>query len=762
MGNEAVVLHIGDILKEGTFSARILYITTDSISVCLLDTTKLDIRLLVLSDVLKRIQNGKMSVNENNDNSIVDTDSFSKYEKEVYERRRDIIGRIQSGYGPDYLRLMGKTSKPEIDDLIRQYRLSRTGILKIIRKFLQSGCRYSSLVPEKKTHKNQTEYSKKTGNPGKYGFSTQLVVDDEVKGYFDEAIGYLKSGRVKNLMQAYNFMNVQHFTTKGTLLSDGSFKAGELYSITQRPTYKQLYYYCRKHISKKELDTIKTSAMEVRNNKRLLLGSSLTGVSGPGDYLEGDAVEVDLSLISLQDAGRAVSRPIVYALRDVYTTAIVAISVGFDNNSVIGLTSLMLNLGDDKKEYCRRYGITLPDERLWPSNFIPSHIRVDRSSDFKSKEFERICNELNITRELVSGGTGSLKGFIEQWFHQIHSKLNASTENNGLIEKRFDSEHHKEAVLNITEFTGMLIQLVLAFNQKHLDDYRATKDMIEKHIDTTPVILWQYGCEKYGSPVPITDRKQYFYTLMRDGNAKLSRKGICFKGLYYINKDDDTLLSTMYKAQNKPFNMEIRYDPRDAGSVWYSENGTLYRANLIEDLPGNSDYKGMTFKEVDDYMFVKKKMNAEARQRNDQINADVFAIVDTAVKNAAEKHPTLNSTKGIREIREKEKQDVSRNNSITKRLEAETSDADKSVRLTEASETKEKASTVTSSSEEEKPEIEASVKFQRAIKKKSSSNAGSDNDTADGFTDNSKTSEETKSEPHDLSDDELLDLFTSL
>lgn len=761
MGNEPVVLHIGDILKEGTFSARILYITTDSISVCLLDTTKLDIRLLVLSDVLKRIQNGKMKLSENTSSSIVDTAKLSAYEKEIYDRNKKLIDAVTLEYGPDYLRLMGKGSKPLIKSLIRDSGLTKASVWAVIRKFLQSGLKYSSLLPEKRSF-TINSYSKKTGNPGKYGFSTQLVVDDEIKGYFDEAIGFLKSGRAKNLMQAYNFMNVQHFTTKGTLQPDGSFKAGELYPITQRPTYKQLYYYCKKHVSKKELDAIKTSAMEVRNNKRLLLGSSLTGVSGPGDYLEGDAVEVDLSLISLQDAGRAVSRPIVYALRDVYTTAIVAISVGFDNNSVIGLTSLMLNLGDDKKEYCRRYGITLPDERLWPSNFIPSHIRVDRGSDFKSKEFERICNELNITRELVSGGTGSLKGLIEQWFHQIHSKLNASTENNGLIEKRFDSEHHKEAVLNITEFTGMLIQLVLAFNQKHLDDYRATKDMIEKHIDTTPVILWQYGCEKHGSPVPITDRKQYFYTLMRDGNAKLSRKGICFKGLYYINKDDDTLLSTMYKAQNRPFNMEIRYDPRDAGSVWYSENGTLYRADLIEDLPGNFDYKGMTFKEVDDYMFVKKQMNAEARQRNDQINADVFAIVDTTVKNAAEKHPTLNSTKGIREIREQEKQDISRNNRITKRLEAATTDIDIPEKPTEASETEEKALAVTASSETGKSEIEASVKSQKASVKKSSANAGGNNDTSDQSADNSNPSKENTSEPHNLSDDELLDLFTSL
>lgn len=752
----STTLHVGDIIKEGPFSARIIYLMADSVSVCVLDKSKLDIRMLILSDVVKRIQNGSMTLVADDSNRVVDTAKLTAYERSVYERRLDIVRTIQNTYGPDYLGLMGKKTKPEIDSLMEKYNISRPAVLKIIRKFLQNGCRYSSLVPEKRLHKEEIKYAKKTGNPGKYGIVTQCIVDDHIKECFEEGIKFRKSGAAKNLKSAFNMINSRFFTKPGTYLSDGSYQPGELFPITERPTYDQFYYYCKKRLTPEELDAIKTSDMEVRNNKRLLLGSSLTGVSGPGDFLEGDAVEVDLSLISLVDAGRAVSRPIVYALRDVYTMAIVAISVGYDNNSIIGLTSLMLNLGDDKKEYCARYGITLPDERLWPSNFIPAHIRVDRGSDFKSKEFERICNELGITRELVSGGTGSLKGTIEQFFHQIHSKLNASTENNGLITKRFDSEHHKEAVLNITEFTGMLIQLVLAFNQKHMDNYRSTKDMIDKKIDTTPVFLWKYGCEKFGAPRPIADRKQYLYTLMRDGTAKLSRTGISFKGLFYIDKEDDTLLSTMYKVQNKAVPMDIRYDPRDAGSIYYSDNGIMHKADLIEELPGNADYKGMTFKEVEDYSFVKKQMNVNARQRNDQINADAFAIVDATVKNAAANHPTFNNTKDIRDIREHEKQDISRNNSITKRLEAEL-DADKPAELTEASESKEKIPADTSSSEPVKAENKASEKPRKVSKKKSDASSATD-DASSKIESNKSDS----SEPHELSDDELLDLFTSM
>lgn len=90
---------------------------------------------------------------------------------------------------------------------------------------------------------------------------------------------------------------------------------------------------------------------------------------------------------------------------------------------------------------------------MWQSNIIPRRLRVDRGSEFKSKEFNRICNELGIEKQIVPGASGSLKGIVEQSFHQMHSKQNPHLENYGLIEKRYDSNHHKEATLNIKQYT---------------------------------------------------------------------------------------------------------------------------------------------------------------------------------------------------------------------------------------------------------------------------------------------------------------------
>ena len=120
--------------------------------------------------------------------------------------------------------------------------------------------------------------------------------------------------------------------------------------------------------------------------------------------VEIDACEVDISLVSSLDNNKTIGRPIVYFMIDVYTRLILAVSVAFDNNSILGVTNLFINLSDDKKKYCAKYGIEYDNDKIWPSNIIPRRLRVDRGSEFKSKEFDRICNELGIEKQLVSGG----------------------------------------------------------------------------------------------------------------------------------------------------------------------------------------------------------------------------------------------------------------------------------------------------------------------------------------------------------------------
>lgn len=411
---------------------------------------------------------------------------------------------------------------------------------------------------------------------------------------------------------------------------------------------------------------IKTSSTEQRNDKRLIVSDSLNGVYGPGDMVEIDACEVDISLVSSIDKNKTIGRPIVYFMIDVYTRIILAVSVAFDNNSILGVTNLFINLSDDKKKYCSKYGIEYDNDKIWPSNIIPRRLRVDRGSEFKSKEFDRICNELGIEKQLVSGGSGSLKGTVEQSFHKMHSKQNVHLEDFGLIEKRHDSKHHIEATLNINQYTKMVINFVLTHNQQYNEGYPLTKEMIENNVKPIPSLLWEFGIKKYGNPRPIPIIEQYLYTLMTPINASISRKGISYKDLYYFSIEDKSLYKEMFNAGNKKVPFKARIDKRDVSQIYYIRDNQLIVAPLNEALAGNADYKGYTMKEYEDFRKYRKKLNAEGRIHNEELSALNYAINEGVVDSA--KKTFYSDKKDMRVNREIEKQIVSSEGKISTRL----------------------------------------------------------------------------------------------
>ena len=109
-------------------------------------------------------------------------------------------------------------------------------------------------------------------------------------------------------------MNLLHF--RKIDIVDGQ-PTINLLPITERPTFNQFYNYVRNNLTNQEKDLIKTSAREQRNDKRLITSDSLFGVQGPGDMVEIDACEADVSLVSMLDNNQTVGRPIVYFMVDV-------------------------------------------------------------------------------------------------------------------------------------------------------------------------------------------------------------------------------------------------------------------------------------------------------------------------------------------------------------------------------------------------------------------------------------------------------------
>lgn len=666
---ENVSISVYDILNTGGIRYRILYVKQNRVIGCRMDTTKLLLDYLMISDIQNNLAVGDWKIEEDEKSPLVDPTHLSEEAREKFNTYKQCMVDVTKTYGPTFLGLEGKGRKPEANEIMKKYGLSSFVFWKICRLYLQSGCKDSSLIDKRSAgfamKPTQYEYSKRVGRPTEYGTPNKVILNDEIKGYFDEAIKEYKKGRQTTYKGAYEDMLHKHYMVQKT---EENSIVWELFPVDQIPTMRQFYNYAEKKLSLEEKDAIRTSKQEQRNNKRLLLSDAMKGIQGPGDTVEVDALEADISLVSERDSEQTIGRGILYLMIDVWTRTILAMSVGFENNSVLACTDLLLNLADDKVEYAKKYGITF-DKHLWPSNIIPRRMRVDRGADFRSDKLENILNGLGIERMLAPAATGSLKGIVEQEFRQIQFNQNNIVENNGLIEKRHDSKHHREAKLTISDFTAMCINFVINHNQKYQQYYKLNKKMQDAHVEPIPIKLWEYGCKQYGAPRPIADKKQFYWNLLTPAKASLNREGIRWKNLYYLNTRDRQLMHEMYVQQRKVKKIDVRYDPRDIGCLYYMRDGELMKAPLNPDKFGNDGFEGMTYKEYMNYQHTKKEMDAKGKEHNRKVSIGERAANQQIVDSVQPVH--YSDTDNMREEREKEKQEHNRQNSITSRIDDE-------------------------------------------------------------------------------------------
>lgn len=678
------VIRIGSLIKleQKQDKYRIISLYNDVIVLCKCNSSKLEIIQLLKENLFDLYENSGCSI-ENDEEFIFDYNSLPIKAQEIFKKKKKVMNEVCEIYKPDFADLSNKKSKPEIKKILKENDMTVDSFWRTIKKYLQSGFKDYSLVDARYLGKNKGKKYSLTAKPGakpEFFDTTGVIKNAEIESYYEEALKDYKSGRQKTMRSAYDKMNLKHFSKIEIV---NGIETLVLLPESERPTMRQFRYYINTHITKEEMDKIKTSAQEQRNNKRLIVSDALKGVYGPGDMVEIDAVEADVSLVSELDHNKTIGRPINYFMVDVFTRCIVAISVAFDNNSMLGLTNLFLNLADNKKRYAEKFGIFFDNSDVWPSNFIPRRVRVDRGSDFKSKEFNRICIALGIEKHIVPGGSGSLKGVVEQSFHQMHSQQNVHLENYGLIEKRYDSKHHKEATLTIYEYTQMIINFVLFHNQQYDKEYNLTKEMIKNKIDPIPAKLWQYGVNKYGQPRPIPVLDQYLYDLMTPVKAKVSRRGISYKNLWYLPENDPKLVEQMFSAGTKKVPFEARIDKRDVGAIYYKRDNKLIYAPLNQMIAGNADYKGMTLKEYEDYKKAKALMDAKGRVHNEKLSAMLYSINESVVSIA--KKDNYSDDNMMRKNREEQKQLTSKENNIKQRLmskkDGDISDKTKNIKL---------------------------------------------------------------------------------
>lgn len=649
-----VFLHVGMRLRfpepEGDY--RVLNVSQEYVTLCKLDVSELDITMKPCRETLVSIAIGDVKVIEEYI-EVVDSRNISNKYRQDFEQRRRIMHKIENEYGPDFTGLLGKKSKPLLDKIVREEGVSKRTLWNWIRVYLQSGMSEAALLDKRTVQKGGRP--SKVNSAGKDG--------EKWAPYFDDMIELYKTGKGQYTVKAlYTLMLGRYFCE---FIVEDNRLAARLMPKGSYPSIWQFRRYLNSKITLDEKDVTKLGAMEQRNRHRILKGSAHTGVEGAYDVCEMDAWEADFAL--RDSKGRYVGRPVVYMIKDVATRMIIAVSVSFDNNSVVACTNCIANLAEDKTMLLEQYGIHGISPSLWLTGYKPRVIRIDNGADFISEELQHIFNMLAITPMYVSPGSGSLKGVVERSFRTINDTLKLMFAGYGHITTRHDSNHQREAVMDVEQFTKTIYNYVVMYNGCVNTGIAMTQDMIEKKVVQTPAMVMEYYLS-YSKPLRLPNGDAFLQVLLMEGIAKTSRRGLEFKGLIYFGENDQQLIADMYRLRTKKDNFPILYDPRNADLIYYVKDNQLIRVPLNLNYQEQKSFRNKTFKQVEDMFALQKETQKQEIASDLERQVTLYANTAITINQALTDNPNYSDTRDTREAREQAKQERSHNLALEGRI----------------------------------------------------------------------------------------------
>ena len=347
------------------------------------------------------------------------------------------------------------------------------------------------------------------------------------------------------------------------LLEDYVGSDGEIDS--DAPTWSQFRHYYYGHGFHRDPQKViaREGLTKYQRDHRPAWGSSAGWRPQPGSY-QMDATQADIYLVSRQDRSIVVGRPYIYMAVDTATHLIAGVYVGFSCDET-AVMACIAQAASDKVEYCARYGIEITQEQ-WPSVGMPTEIITDQGREFFGPRMGELCRRYGLEVLTLPPFRPDFKGTVEKSIDLLQERYKPMLRGKGVIEddaqERWATDYRTQAILDLDDFTRVVIHSVLYLNSGRLIDGK------------TPAERWT---ELSPRLIVVDPQELHIQTLPRDA-AKLTRKGIRINRMWYAPDDATGLtIGDVYTIAYDPSDIYIIYIICIDGSVPCHAVG-LYRS----------------------------------------------------------------------------------------------------------------------------------------------------------------------------------------
>lgn len=445
----------------------------------------------------------------------------------------------------------------------------------LLKRYWQYGKVKNAFLPanERKGGKGQSRILRKNSGPSPAEKATcsKILTETDLQIFEKYLRNYYLNGNGYTLQDVYGKMVTEQYSERST---DGSGVEQIISNgMGGAPTFRQFWYWHSRNRDR-NLETVKKEGESALNlRERATTGKADFGMQGPGAQYQIDATIADVYLVSRFNRANIIGRPVVYFVKDAFSRIVTGLYVGLEGPSWMGMAMALYNAFTDKVDFCHRYGIEITEDQ-WPCHHLPFALIGDRG-ELESTHGERLANRLGIQIDNTPPYRGDLKPIIERHFRILNDTVVHRLPGNVKpdMSQRGSKDYRLDAVLDLEQFTRIMIYNTLTYNKVTLQSFEPSAEMMKAGVELTPLALWNWGIQNYSGALRTADEEVCRLVLMPEGMCDITREGIKFNKLFYSCERAVQEQWFENARRDGSYKLKVSYDPRDVHAIYVWANG---------------------------------------------------------------------------------------------------------------------------------------------------------------------------------------------
>ncbi len=353
----------------------------------------------------------------------------------------------------------------------------------------------------------------------------------------------------------------------------------------QIPTYRNFVYWIKKLIPAEERIQKQTNQGDFERNLRGLKGAATDHTSVIGSCFELDATVLDVHVVSEFQRNKVLGRPTFYCVVDKESRMIVGIHVSMEYASWRAGRQALVNSFTSKKEYCARFGVDI-SESGWPCHHIPQRLLCDRG-EFICNDAEKLAVPLIGHLSFAPPYRADRKGIVEHRFKILNDALlhHLIGTTGGRQYVRGDKDPRLEAALTLTEVTKMLIQDVIAHNNRMFFALsRQSTLLIENDLKPTPLNYWNIHLIQHRHALSHVDEASIRARLLPEESVSMTSQGLRLNEFMYYESQHPDFEDWKVLARKSQWKLEARLDQDNSSFIFvrFNENEPFMKCHLMK------------------------------------------------------------------------------------------------------------------------------------------------------------------------------------